>query len=106
MTAYAVRHPAPAVAGDSVVEVLITHRATTVDAVPIPTAAHPSPAAAAIAHLAGLAEVHGRPVRARLTHQAAGTTAAVVVDPDGQWRIDLDDSHDRSDTPLKVLFSR
>lgn len=88
MTAYATRHPAPAVPGDTVIEVVITRRLATVDGVSIATAGHVSFAAAAITHLAGLATAHGRPLRARLTHQAAGTTVPVVVDPNGQWRID------------------
>lgn len=90
MTAYAIRHPLPPVTGESVVEVVITRRATTVDGAAINTAGHESPAAAAVAHVATLADVHGHPLRARLTHQAAGTAVPVVINPDGQWRIDLD----------------
>lgn len=89
MTAYATRHPAPTVPADSVIEVAIARRATTVDGTPVATTGHTSPAAAAIAHIAAIAAHHGQPLRARLVHHNAGTTVPVIVDPDGTWRLDL-----------------
>jgi len=83
------RPPRPTVRG-SVIDVDLTGRAVDVDGQPIPIGHHPTPAAAALAHLTQLAAHAGHPLRARITNHQAHTSIPIVIDPTGHHRLDID----------------
>ncbi len=84
------RPPRPTVRG-SVIDVDLTARAADVDGLPIPIGHQPTPAAAALAHLAQLAAQTGHPLRARITNHDAHTSIPMLIDPTGHHSFDLDD---------------
>jgi len=82
--------PRPMTRG-SVITVDLTERAADVDGLPIPIGHHPTPAAAALAHLTQLTAQAGHPVRARFTNHHAHTSIPMLIDPTGHHSLDLDD---------------
>jgi len=83
------RPPRPTVRG-SIIDVDLTGRAVDVDGQPIPIGHHPTPAAAALAHLAQLAAQAGHPLHARITNHDAHTSIPMLIDPSGDHRLDID----------------
>jgi len=83
------RPPRPTVRG-SVIDVDLTACTVDVDGQPIPIGHHPTPAAAALAHLAQLAAQAGHPLCARFTNHDAHTSIPMLIDPTGYHRLDFD----------------
>ncbi len=84
------RPPRPTIRG-SVIDVDLTARTADVDGHPVPIDHHPTPAAAALAHVAQLAAQAGHPLCARFTNHDAHTSIPLVIDPTGCHSLDLDD---------------
>ncbi len=81
--------PRPMVRG-SVIDVDLTASTVDVDGQPIPIDHHPTPAAAALAHLAQLAAHVGHPLCARITNHHTHTSIPMLIDPTGHHRLDFD----------------